>query len=124
MFLAEMSSRLLHVRQQRNLTQEKLAESANISSSYYSQVEGGLKSPSAFIIASVAKALGVSADYILYGHHTVSEDAMHELLVDMPDSSLEAIIQYMDYCRCVVAATVKVRAESSLASPCKPADKN
>ena len=47
------------------MTQENVAEAANISIPYYSQIENGAKSISAFYLASIAKALNVSTEYLL-----------------------------------------------------------
>ena len=58
-------ARLREERKKKKLTQEKLAEMANISSYYYGELERGEKLPSADILVCLAEALSVSTDYLL-----------------------------------------------------------
>ena len=53
------------IREQRRLTHQslrKLAETANISNPYLSQIERGLRKPSAEILQQIARALSISAE--------------------------------------------------------------
>jgi transcriptional regulator with XRE-family HTH domain len=53
------------IREQRRLTHlsmRKLAESAGVSNPYLSQIERGLRKPSAEILQQIAKALSISAE--------------------------------------------------------------
>ncbi len=52
-------------RQEINLSQEELADRANIHRTYVSQIERGLKSPTLIILINVAKALNTKASVIL-----------------------------------------------------------
>lgn len=47
------------------LTQEQLAEAAEVNESYIGQVERGEKNPSLETVVSVANSLGVTVDYLL-----------------------------------------------------------
>jgi len=53
------------IRTSKGLTREELARSARISHSYLSEIERGLKRPSADIVARVARALGMKGGAFL-----------------------------------------------------------
>lgn len=57
--------RVKETRKSLKLTQEELAEKADIGVVYLGEIERGLKSPSITVFAKIAKALDVSADYLL-----------------------------------------------------------
>ncbi len=57
--------RLRELRQSRNLTQEALAEAADLSGNYISDLELGLKVPSLTIIVRLSQALDTSAADLL-----------------------------------------------------------
>ncbi len=52
--------RLREIRKERGLTQEALAESADLSGNYISDLELGLKVPSLTILVRLSQALGVA----------------------------------------------------------------
>lgn len=58
-------SRVKETRKSLKLTQEELAEKADIGVVYLGEIERGLKSPSITVFTKIAKALDVSADYLL-----------------------------------------------------------
>ena len=57
--------RLRELRQSRNLTQEALAEAADLSGNYISDLELGLKVPSLTIIVRLSQALDIAASDLL-----------------------------------------------------------
>ena len=60
----------LSVRKQREahgLTQESLAEKADLDQTYISGIERGIRNPSVLSIAKIAKALGVSLSQLTNG---------------------------------------------------------
>lgn len=59
--------RIKQCRKMRNLTQEKLAESINVSPHYIYEIEKGLKTMSLYTLADIATALDISTDYLLFG---------------------------------------------------------
>lgn len=59
--------RIKHLRKDQKLTQEMLSEMAGITPHYLYEIESGRKSMSIHILASLAFALQVSADYLLFG---------------------------------------------------------
>ena len=58
-------SRVKETRKGLKLTQEALAEKADIGVVYLGEIERGLKSPSITVFAKLVQALDVSADYLL-----------------------------------------------------------
>lgn len=67
-FLKEMGNRILIKRKQLNLSQDKLAEKAGISSQVVSSAERGAKAVRPENLLKISMALGVSADYLLSGN--------------------------------------------------------
>ena len=76
--------RLRAARREKDLTQEKLAELADISESFLGHIERGGKVLSVETLAKLANALGLSVEYIIAGEHsyqpsTLPEDIHHAL---------------------------------------------
>ena len=57
--------RIKEARKQCNMTQEVLAEKADIGTVYLGEIERGLKMPSLNVLIQIIEALNVSADYLL-----------------------------------------------------------
>ena len=60
--LKELGEHIREQRRQAELSLRKLADLANVSNPYLSQIERGLKRPSAEILQQIARALEVSAE--------------------------------------------------------------
>ena len=71
--LQQIGERLCARRQQMNMTQEQLAERANVTSQTISYAELGKKAMRADTIVGVCNALEISADYLLFGEITSKE---------------------------------------------------
>ena len=65
MDLKSVGAKIKYLREQRNLTQEQLAEAVNISTNHISVIERGLKTPKLDTFVDIVNALGVSADEVL-----------------------------------------------------------
>lgn len=63
---AAIGRRIRRVRTAKNMTQEKLAEYANISTVYISHIETGSAKPSLTVVVAIADALDVRVDSLLY----------------------------------------------------------
>jgi len=75
------------IRQQRELTRlsvRRLAELAEVSNPYLSQIERGLRKPSAEILQQIAKALRISAEQLYVRAGILDPSASEELTV--PDA--------------------------------------
>ncbi|MBE6701944.1 MAG: XRE family transcriptional regulator [Ruminococcaceae bacterium] len=60
-----LGGRIREARKNANLTQETLAEKADIGAIYLGEIERGLKMPSVSVFVKIVEALEVSADYLL-----------------------------------------------------------
>ncbi|MBO5747226.1 MAG: helix-turn-helix transcriptional regulator [Clostridia bacterium] len=60
-----LGSQIKHIRKEKGLTQEKLSETVGITPNYLGEIERGVKTPGADVLARLAEALDVSVDYLL-----------------------------------------------------------
>ena len=77
---AETGNRILNLRLSQNMTREKLAEKADISVQFLSDIEKGKKNMTITTLRKLAGALLVTTDYIVNGKDTLSTDTENELL--------------------------------------------
>jgi len=75
-FLTEMGIRIYTARKNLHLSQEELAERADLSKQTVSRAENGQRELGAGNIMKVAGALGVSTDYLLTGRYTGADARM------------------------------------------------
>ena len=68
--MSDVGQRINMLRKELRLSQEELAERADISKQTVSVIEGGKREILASNIARIADALGVSTDYLLFGTRT------------------------------------------------------
>ena len=66
MDVSKVGQRIKEIRMKRGLTQDELAEKANISTTHVSVIERAVKIPQLDTFAAICTALNVSADEILY----------------------------------------------------------
>lgn len=69
--------RIKEARVKAGLTQSALAEKADVSTNHISAIERGVSDTKTEPFASIVKALGVSADYLLFG--TMPDDENEQL---------------------------------------------
>ncbi len=69
------------LRKESGWTQEKLAEKANISVPFMTQIELGRKMASLEVIEKIAKALGVSYERLFKTENTEHNDVKHKLQI-------------------------------------------
>lgn len=83
-------------------TQEKLAEKADISVPFMTQIELGRKSASLEVIEKIAKALGVSYEMLFKTEKTESKDVKHKLqileknIVETVTSNIHAMFEKIE----------------------------
>ena len=63
-----LGKEIRELRRKRNLTQEKLAELADLSVPYISHLERGTKKPSLAVLVRLADSLDVTVDRLLSGN--------------------------------------------------------
>lgn len=76
--LTAFGSNLRREREEKKLTQEKLAEKADLDPTYISGIERGVRNPSLLSIVRIAKALGTTASDLsrgIEGRRVVSNEA-------------------------------------------------
>lgn len=78
--LEELGAYIREQRRQAELSVRKLADLANVSNPYLSQIERGLKRPSAEILQQIARALEVSAESLYVRAGILDEDRESDLL--------------------------------------------
>ena len=67
MNLIEIGGRIKSERKRMGISQEKLAETVNVTSHYIYEIERGMKAMSLETLINVSEALELSSDYILFG---------------------------------------------------------
>lgn len=64
-----LGGRIIGARRSRQMTQTELASRAGLTASAVSQIENDLRSPMLETAKSLAEALGVTMDYLVYGEN-------------------------------------------------------
>ena len=96
-FLKQMGQRILARRKALGLTQDDLAEMIGVTSPMISNLEQGKKAIRPDNLAKVCKALGLSADFVLYGGDTNSFiDVVVEKLTHLTDNELKIVNDMID----------------------------
>ena len=101
--MVDVGHRIYALRKERRLSQEELAEMADISKQTVSLVEGGKREVLASNIAKLAEVLGVSTDYLLFGERTEPDimrlDRKILSLTDVQYKFLESVINgFVEMC--------------------------
>lgn len=74
-----IGARIREARLKKKLTQEQLAEKADIGFYYIGEIERGVKLPSLNVFIQIVEALGVSADSLLKDELTASPEFNNEI---------------------------------------------
>lgn len=99
--LIDIGKRVRQTREHYKLTREQLAEMANISPQFLVHIENGAKSMTALTICKLARALNVSADYLLFGlddtdlNRTLATEALLSMLPEdreVAEKILQAVL--------------------------------
>jgi transcriptional regulator with XRE-family HTH domain len=89
MKLAELGAFIRDQRKSARLSLRKLSDQAGISNPYLSQIERGLRKPSAEILQAIAKALQISAETLYVRAGILEERRDHDLVSEiLQDSNL------------------------------------
>src|SRR5690348_8028366 len=90
----ELAERIKQLRRKSNLTQEQLAENANVSLPLIQKIERGATYGSKFTHEKLAMALGVSVAYLIYGEDGRPKSRIPDLPDDPPvEPELEKFLQ-------------------------------
>ena len=95
----ELGARIRTERKRQNLTQENLAEMAEISDSFMGHIERGGRTLSLETLVRLANALNMSIEYIVYGEHNYKPNMlpneMHDALSQMSNSQRKVFLGIM-----------------------------
>jgi len=83
MKLAELGEFIREQRRSSRLSLRKLSDLAGISNPYLSQIERGLRKPSAEILQAIAKALRISAETLYVRAGILDEERDHDLVAEI-----------------------------------------
>jgi transcriptional regulator with XRE-family HTH domain len=83
MKLGELGDFIREQRRGAQLSLRKLSDLAGISNPYLSQIERGLRKPSAEILQAIAKALRISAETLYVRAGILDEDRDHDLVAEI-----------------------------------------
>lgn len=83
MRLDELGSFIREQRRSARLSLRKLSDLAGISNPYLSQIERGLRKPSAEILQAIAKALRISAETLYVQAGILDENPEHDLVAEI-----------------------------------------
>lgn len=83
MKLGELGEFIREQRRSSRLSLRKLSDLAGISNPYLSQIERGLRKPSAEILQAIAKALRISAETLYVRAGILDEDREHDLVAEI-----------------------------------------
>lgn len=98
---SEIGKRVRSCREKLGYSREELSEKANIATSFLSTIELGKGSFTAEVLKKLCKALGVSADYIVFGkEHDECWDSISDML-----SGLDK--RYFSYVENIVSSYIK-----------------
>lgn len=78
-----LGQRIREERTKYRLTQEQLAEAAEVNESYVGQIERGEKNPSLETVVSIANSLGVTVDYLLHEEVNVEPNNLINELISL-----------------------------------------
>ncbi len=77
-----IGKRITYIRKERGLSQEKLAELADISTQYISIIENDKKNMSVAVLTKIADALNVTTDFIIYGREAANENLIINSIIN------------------------------------------
>lgn len=67
--LRRLGWRIRQLREERNWTQESLAEKVGLDRSYIAGIEAGLRNPSVKALAKIARGIGITLSHLFEGVH-------------------------------------------------------
>lgn len=86
--LKEMAARIKKQRLQLGFTQEKFAETINISASSYTKIENAFQKPALDTLIDISEKLDLSLDYIVFGNNKPQKEidaAIVESIINLVD---------------------------------------
>lgn len=101
----KMGEILKEIRMEQGISRDVIAERAGIGTRHLAAIENEERAPSIEVFCRIVRALGISADRIVYPEHKISEDDVAQLLrliraCDARDrAAIKAMIEVLLYSR-------------------------
>ena len=96
----KLSDKIIGLRKSNGMSQEDLAEKANLSVTYVGMIERGEKTPSLETLVAILNAIGVSADVVLCdvvtAGYTVKNSLLNEKLSQLSEEDRNKIYDVID----------------------------
>ncbi len=80
--MTSIGNRISYIRKERGYTQEKLAELADISIQFLSDIENNKKNMTVTTLRKIADSLNITTDYIIYGREKSIENTTIDIMLN------------------------------------------
>lgn len=112
MVFKNLGQRIREERIKHRLTQEQLAEAAEVNESYIGQVERGEKNPSLETVVSIANSLGVTVDYLLQEEVKAKPSGLlDELMLVAKNTNPDELRLILNICKMISEYSARNRKE-------------
>lgn len=102
MDLIAIGGRIKAERKRRGISQESLAEIVSVSPHYIYEIERGMKAMSLETLINIINALGISADYLIFGKQKCDNETLYDQLQALSEerriraeNAFKAILPYI-----------------------------
>lgn len=119
MELQSIGKKIKAKRQQKNISQEKLAELVDVTPSYISNIESGNRIASLPTMLEIVKVLDLSLDYLLLENVTNDSDNIEtdKFLIEFKNileqlSDKKLIKEYIVYCKSLANSMLEIKKET------------
>ena len=102
MYQKSFGSRLVDLREQRNLLGKDVAAALHLSSQAYSQYENNRRTPDLETALRLAKFYDVTLEYLIAGEGIYEEGILphlNESVTNLPPEAIEELLNFFDYLR-------------------------
>ncbi|MCQ2484208.1 MAG: helix-turn-helix domain-containing protein [Clostridia bacterium] len=97
-----IGKRIRDTREEQNLSREKFAEKANISSQFLADIETGKKGMTIDTLIKICNAFGVSANAIIYDNNDKDEEQLNEIMHMLKKVDTKTIITIKSIIKLIV----------------------
>lgn len=77
---SKITMRMKALRKNQNMTQEQVADKANISLDHYGNIERNVCGFTLSTLIAISKALGTTLSYLMFGKQSQNDDEIHRLI--------------------------------------------
>ncbi|MBQ7655183.1 MAG: helix-turn-helix transcriptional regulator [Clostridia bacterium] len=92
-----LGRRMKMKRRSKHLSQETVAKAVSISTSYYGNIERGMRIPSVDTLVEIANVLNVGTDYLLYDSVKAANPRLSQAEMKLLSRYLRARVVELDY---------------------------